>query len=93
MVDELAVPDRLEDAVREPQREHVLDRLLAEVVVDAEDLALLEVLLQLRVQLARRGEVVAERLLDDQPRSSPSVERRSPISSTSVGIAVGGTAR
>ena len=39
VVDELAVPDRLEDAVREPQRQHVLDRLLAEVVVDAEDLA------------------------------------------------------
>ena len=39
VVDELAVPDRLEDAVREPQREHVLDGLLAEVVVDAEDLA------------------------------------------------------
>ncbi len=40
VVDELAVPDRLEDAVREPQREHVLDGLLAEVVVDAEDLVL-----------------------------------------------------
>ena len=39
VVDELAVPDRLEDAVREPQRQHVLDRLLAEVVVDPEDLA------------------------------------------------------
>ena len=67
VVDELAVPDRLEDAVREPQRQHVLHRLLAEVVVDAEDLALGEVLLQARVQLARRREVVAERLLDDQP--------------------------
>ena len=44
VVDELAVPDRLEDAVREPQRQHVLDRLLAEVVVDPEDLVLGEVL-------------------------------------------------
>ena len=43
VVDELAVPDRLEDPVREAQREQVLDRLLAEVVVDPEDLALLEV--------------------------------------------------
>ena len=44
VVDELAVPDRLEDPVREAEREHVLDRLLAEVVVDPEDLVLLEVL-------------------------------------------------
>ena len=44
VVDELAVPDRLEDAVREPKRQDVLHRLLAEVVVDAEDLALVEVL-------------------------------------------------
>ena len=32
-----AVPDRLEQRVGEPQREDVLDRLLAQVVVDAED--------------------------------------------------------
>ena len=38
VVDELAVPDRLEDAVGEPQHQQVLHRLLAEVVVDAEDL-------------------------------------------------------
>ena len=31
------VPDRLEQHVREPEHEEVLDRLLAEVVVDAED--------------------------------------------------------
>ena len=68
VVDELSVPDRLEDAVREPQREHVLDRFLAEVVVDAEDLLLGEVLADQGGQLARGGEVVAERLLDDQAR-------------------------
>ena len=66
VVDELAVPDRLEDAVREPQREHVLDRFLAEVVVDPEDLFLGEVLADQGGQLAGGGEVVAERLLDDQ---------------------------
>ena len=68
MVDELSVPDRLEDAVRESQREHVLDRLLAEIVVDAKDLALDEVLGEQFVECARGGEVVTERLLDDQPR-------------------------
>ena len=67
VVDELAVPDRLEDAVREAQRQHVLHRLLAEVVVDPEDLVLAEPAVQQVVQLAGRREVVAERLLDDQP--------------------------
>ena len=42
VVDVVAVPDRLEHAVREPQREDVLHRLLAEVVVDPEDLRLVE---------------------------------------------------
>jgi hypothetical protein len=37
VIDEVPVPDRLEDPVREPEDEDVLDRLLAEVVVDAED--------------------------------------------------------
>ena len=41
-VDVVAVPERLEHAVGEAERHHVLDRLLAEVVVDAEDLRLLE---------------------------------------------------
>ena len=67
VVDELAVPDRLEDAVREPQRQHVLDGLLAEVVVDAEDLGLVELLGEQGVQLLGRLEVVAERLLDHEP--------------------------
>ena len=93
VVDELPVPDRLEDAVREPQRQHVLDRLLAEVVVDAEDLVLGEVLLDLGVQLARRREVVAERLLDDQPDPALGADAAAAISCTSVPIALGGTAK
>ena len=68
VVDELAVPDRLEDPVREPKREHVLHRLLAQVVVDAEDLALVEVAVKLVVQPARARAVGAEGLLDDQAR-------------------------
>ena len=92
VVDELPVPDRLEDAVREPERQHVLHRLLAEVVVDAEDLALVEVLRDQLVQLACGGEVVAERLLDDQPR--PASRPRAPRDlRTSVPIALGGTAK
>src|SRR5437899_2499757 len=63
VVDELPVPDRLEDAVREPEHQHVLERLLAEVVVDPEDLLLLEMGPEHRVELARGCQVVPERLL------------------------------
>ena len=42
VVDVVAVPDRLEQPVGEAEREHVLDGLLAQVVVDAEDLVLVE---------------------------------------------------
>ena len=68
VVDELAVPDGLEDAVREPQRQHVLHGLLAEVVVDPEDLLLAEPAMQELAQAVRRGRVVPERLLDDDAR-------------------------
>ena len=40
VVDVLAIPQRLEEAVGEPQGEQVERRLLAEEVVDAEDLVL-----------------------------------------------------
>ncbi len=61
----MPVPDRLEDRVREAQVEDVLDRHLPEEVVDAVELRLVDERVQALVQLARRGEVVAERLLDD----------------------------
>jgi hypothetical protein len=47
VVDEVAVPDRLEQAVGEAEGEDVLRRLLAQEVVDAEDLLLGEDLVQL----------------------------------------------
>ena len=68
VVDEVAVPHRLEQRVGEPQRHQVLDRLLAQVVIDPEHLRLVEHLEHLRVELARRRQVVAERLLDHDPR-------------------------
>ena len=42
VVDVAPVPDRLEQGVGEAERQDVLHRLLAQVVVDAEDLALVE---------------------------------------------------
>ena len=64
----LLVPDRLEDAVGEAEDQDVLHRLLAEVMVNAEDLPFGKGALQEAVQLARARQVMAERLLDDQPR-------------------------
>jgi len=65
VVDVVAVPDGFVQLVRETQREDVLHGLFAEVVVDTEDRVGGERALHHLVQLPRRGEVVAERLLDD----------------------------
>jgi hypothetical protein len=59
VIDVLARPERLEDAVREAERQHVLHGLLAEVVVDAEDLVLAEVPEDFLVQALRRRKVEA----------------------------------
>ena len=67
VVDVVGVPDRLEHLVGEAQGQEVLDGLLAEVVVDAEDRVGREDALDDVVELARALEVVAERLLDDHP--------------------------
>ena len=53
VVDEVAVPDRLEQSVGKAEREDVLRRLLAQEVIDAEDLVLGEHLVQLGVQRHR----------------------------------------
>ncbi len=79
VVDVVGVPDRLEHVVGEAHRQDVLDRLLAEVVVDAEDRPRGEDGGQHVVELARRLEVVAEGLLDHHatPRGHPGgVDRR-----------------
>ena len=65
MVDEVAVPDRLEQAIAEAEGEDVLCRFLAEKMVDAEDLLFGEDLMQLGIQRHGAGEVGAEGLLHD----------------------------
>ena len=67
VVDEVAVPDGFEQRICEPQRHQVLDGLLAQVMVDSEDLGFIELLQDLGIELARRGQVVPERLLDHDP--------------------------
>ena len=56
-LDRPAVPQRLEDAVDEAQHQQVLRRLLAQVVVDPQQLLLVEVLVEGRPQPARALEV------------------------------------
>ena len=91
VVDVVAVPDRLEHPVGEAQRQQVLHRLAAEVVVDPVDAALLEDRVQERVQLAGRGEVGAERLLDDHPRAPAETAGAQRLDR--AGIALGGSER
>ena len=67
VVDMVAVPERLEDAVGEAQHQDVLDRFLAEEVIDPVDLVFGQHLEDLRVEGLGRGKVVPERLFDDHP--------------------------
>jgi hypothetical protein len=67
VVDVVAIPDRLVQLVGEAQRQDVLHRLLAQVVIDAEDRIRRERRAQRVVELPRRGKVMTERLLDDHP--------------------------
>ena len=62
------VPQRLEDAVDEAQHKDVLDRLLAQIVIDAVDLGLVEDLVDTAVEGARGLQIAPERLLHDHPR-------------------------
>ena len=71
VVDVVAVPDGLEDAVGEAEDEHVLHGLFAEVVVDAEDLAFLEDGVDLVVEVAGGVEIVAEGFFDDDGELRP----------------------
>ena len=60
----VAVPDRLEHRVGEPQEEDLDQPHLSQEVVDPVQLGLVEVLVDLLVERRRRGDVVPEGLLD-----------------------------
>ncbi len=68
MVDVLGLPQRLEQGVAEAQGGEVLHRLLAQVMVDAESLALAEGAAYRVVDGGGGGEAAAHRLLDHHPR-------------------------
>jgi hypothetical protein len=67
--DVVAIPDGLEERIREAEVEQVLDALLPEVVVDPENRQPIEYCMDPLVEGHRRGEVAAERFLDDDPRA------------------------
>ena len=64
----LAVEERLEDGVAEAKRQQVLHRFLAEVMVDPVDLVGPKKAQEIAIKGQRTGQVVPERLLDDDPR-------------------------
>ena len=66
VIDAVAVPDRLEQAVGKAQRHDVLHRFLAEEMIDADRSGLrCSTFQHALVQRLGRGQIVAERLLDD----------------------------
>jgi len=65
VVDVIAVPDRLEQAVGEAQHQDVLDRFLSKIMIDAVDLMLVKNLEELAIELLCGSEIGAEWLLDD----------------------------
>src|SRR5699024_7393094 len=65
VIDVRPVPDRLEQGIGKAQGEQVLDRFLAQVVVDAEDRLRWEYPLHGFVQVPGAGQVVAEGFLED----------------------------
>ncbi len=76
VVDVRAVPHRLEHRVGETKRQQVLHRLLAEIVVDAEDVILAEHRADGVVDRVGARAVLAERLLDDDARAHRHQSRR-----------------
>src|SRR5262249_56637391 len=67
VVDVIAIPQRLEDAVGEAQHQNVLDGFFAEEMIDAVDLLLGQYLEDLGVERLRRGKVVPEGFFNDHP--------------------------
>jgi hypothetical protein len=79
VVDDLAAPGPLDHRVGEPEDQDVLHRLLAEVMVDPEHLRLVENSARDAVELARACQVMADRLLNHDPRLFPEPRLADPL--------------
>jgi len=53
--------------IRETEHQNILDRLFAEIMIDAEDLFLVCVFGEVGIQLVSRFQIVAKRFFDDDP--------------------------
>jgi hypothetical protein len=53
VIDEIAVPDRLEESVCETERENILRRFFAEKMIDPEDLLFVEYLVRGNAQVVQ----------------------------------------
>ncbi len=69
VADAAASPQRFEQCIAEAQRQQVLHRFLAEIVVDAEDLRLAEDRVHVLVDLRSRGEILSQRLFQHHARA------------------------
>ena len=71
VIDAVAIPDRLEQAIGETKSHDVLDCVLAEKVVDPENLVLVQRAQDAGIQRARRIQAMAERLFDHHAAPEP----------------------
>ncbi len=63
--DMIAVPERLQNGIGEAEEDHVMNRLLPQVMIDAENRFLVESREQDAIERQCRNEVVSERFFDD----------------------------
>ena len=71
VIDPVAVPDRLEQPVGETECHDALDGVLSQKVIDPKDLVFVQRAQDSSVQLARRVQAMAERLLDHHATPEP----------------------
>jgi hypothetical protein len=76
VVDILAVPQWLEDAVCETKDQKILDRFFAKIVVDSVNLFFIENRSQLFVEFTRAFKIGPERLFDNDPRPASFLRAR-----------------
>src|SRR6267142_6421206 len=64
-LDLIAVPERLQQRVLEAEENHIMHRPLAQIMIDAEDVLLVEIAKQNLVKRLRRCEVVTKGFFND----------------------------
>ena len=65
VVDKFAIQQRLENGVGEPKRHHVQHGFFAEVMIDPINLIFLQEAMNIGIERAGTGQIVAKRFFDD----------------------------